>query len=100
MANTNAKRLVGLTGLALDETLAMISQDQLYCKKKGWKQGDTFHQPHGAAITVRTRTVVSHGQVSDNHGQLFRHILVTIFAIILSYSLDVRPLFFGLSILA
>lgn len=32
----------------------------------------TSHQPPGAAITVRMRSATSPGQVSLNHGQLFR----------------------------
>lgn len=37
----------------------------------------TLHQPHGVATTVRMRKPISPGQVSDNHGQLFRPCLAS-----------------------
>ena len=85
----------GVTCLALDKKSALISQNKLYCEKKGLRQGETLHQPRGVAITVSMRTALSPGQVSNNHGQLFRHFLATIFAIVLSYSMAFCPLPFG-----
>ena len=71
--------------LALDQKWALISQNQPYCKKKGAKQGDTLHQPHGSAITVRMRTALSPGKVSGNHRWLFRYFCVTVLVIVIAW---------------